>query len=121
MTSDAGALLLGAADRAINLVDRFAGCFRCAATIKVRTRIASPKFAPERIFIFSCQVTRCRASRNCPFRHGSPMAARAGTVKVGCRIDLQVGSEVDRPHLDGDEHDATLGPSGWTLGLQTCG
>jgi Transposase DDE domain group 1 len=27
MTSDAGALLLGATDRAIRLVDRFAGCF----------------------------------------------------------------------------------------------
>jgi hypothetical protein len=28
MTSDAGALLLGLADRAVNLVARFAGCFR---------------------------------------------------------------------------------------------
>src|SRR6516165_7449888 len=28
VTSDAGALLLGAADRAIDLVDRFANCFR---------------------------------------------------------------------------------------------
>ena len=28
ITSDAGALLLGAADRAIGLVERFAGCFR---------------------------------------------------------------------------------------------
>ena len=27
MTSDAGALLLGASDRAIGLVDRFAACF----------------------------------------------------------------------------------------------
>ena len=27
ITSDAGALLLGATDRAIGLVDRFAGCF----------------------------------------------------------------------------------------------
>jgi len=27
MTSDAGALLLGAADRAVRLIDRFAGCF----------------------------------------------------------------------------------------------
>ena len=27
MTSDAGALLLGATDRAIGLVDRFSGCF----------------------------------------------------------------------------------------------
>ncbi len=49
------------------------------------------------------------------------MAARAGAVKVGRRIDLEAGAEVDRPHLDGDEHDATLGPSGWTLGLQTYG
>ncbi len=28
MTSDAGAMLLGASDRAIRLVDRFAGCFK---------------------------------------------------------------------------------------------
>jgi hypothetical protein len=28
MTSDAGALLLGATDRAIGLIDRFAACFR---------------------------------------------------------------------------------------------
>jgi hypothetical protein len=28
ITSDAGALLLGAADRAIRLIDRFAACFR---------------------------------------------------------------------------------------------
>ena len=27
ITSDAGALLLGAADRTIGLIDRFAGCF----------------------------------------------------------------------------------------------
>ena len=27
MTSDAGALLLGAADRAVGLIDRFAACF----------------------------------------------------------------------------------------------
>ena len=28
MTSDAGGLLLGSTDRAVGLVDRFAGCFR---------------------------------------------------------------------------------------------
>src|SRR5436853_5658091 len=32
MTSDAGALLLGATDRAIRLVERFAGCFRDSRT-----------------------------------------------------------------------------------------
>jgi len=30
MTSDAGALLLGATDRVIRMIDRFAGCFRDA-------------------------------------------------------------------------------------------
>lgn len=37
ITSDAGALLLGAADRAVGLMDRFAGCFtddRCQALIE---------------------------------------------------------------------------------------
>jgi hypothetical protein len=42
------------------------------------------------------------------------MAARAGAVKVGRRADLKAGTDVDRPHLDGDEHDATLEPAGWT-------
>ena len=49
MTSDAGALLLGAADRAIGLVDRFAGCFvdyRCAELIEheVRTLVGQRVF-----------------------------------------------------------------------------
>ena len=42
VTSDAGALLLGAADRAINLVGRFAGCFhdeRRAASLPASTAI----------------------------------------------------------------------------------
>lgn len=49
MTSDAGALLLGAADRVIGLVDRFAGCFtdrRCAELIEheVRTLVGQRVF-----------------------------------------------------------------------------
>ena len=49
MTSDAGALLLGAADRAIGLVDRFAGCFvdyRSAELIEheVRTLVGQRVF-----------------------------------------------------------------------------
>ena len=49
ITSDAGALLLGAADRAIGLMDRFAGCFtdrRCAALIEheVRTLVGQRVF-----------------------------------------------------------------------------
>lgn len=49
ITSDAGALLLGATDRAIGLVDRFAGCFtdhRCAELIEheVRTLVGQRVF-----------------------------------------------------------------------------
>ena len=49
ITSDAGALLLGAAERAIGLMDRFAGCFtdrRCAALIEheVRTLVGQRVF-----------------------------------------------------------------------------
>src|SRR3954464_11836925 len=49
VTSDAGALLLGATDRAITLVDRFASCFcdgRLAASVRhtVRTLVAQRVF-----------------------------------------------------------------------------
>ena len=63
----------------------------CGATMKVRTRIASLDFAPEGFLRFFIQVSRCRASRSCPFRDGSPMAARADAVKVGRRSDLDAG------------------------------
>jgi hypothetical protein len=65
------------------------------------------------------QVSRCRASRSCSFRHGGPTAARADAVKVGRRADLEAGAAGDRPHLDGVEHDAMLEPSQdgtWTSG-----
>src|ERR1035438_1458451 len=50
ITSDGGALLLGAADRAIGLVERFAGCFRdvrCQDLIEheVRTLVGQRVFA----------------------------------------------------------------------------
>jgi len=49
ITTDAGALLLGATDRAVGLVDRFAGCFtdrRCAELIEheVRTLVGQRVF-----------------------------------------------------------------------------
>ena len=38
VTSDAGALLLGATDRAIKMMDRFAGCFHDERRISSSTR-----------------------------------------------------------------------------------
>jgi len=43
ITSDAGAMLLGATDRAIGLMDRFAGCFRdfgCPGLIAPRIQLS---------------------------------------------------------------------------------
>jgi len=50
ITSDAGGLILGSTDRAVGLVDRFAGCFRDGRTPgliehSVRTLIAQRVFA----------------------------------------------------------------------------
>jgi hypothetical protein len=43
VTSDAGALLLGATDRAIGLVDRLAGCFRDARKAeRIEHEVATP-------------------------------------------------------------------------------
>src|SRR3954451_14010350 len=49
LTSDAGALLLGASDRAINLIGRFAACFRDGRRSdlvehEVRTRVGQRVF-----------------------------------------------------------------------------
>jgi hypothetical protein len=41
ITSDAGALLLGAADRAIRLIDRFAGCFSDSRAAAGRAEVAA--------------------------------------------------------------------------------
>jgi len=86
----------------------------CSATVWMRTRIASLNLVPEAFLCFLRQVTRCRASRGCSLRLGSALAARADAVKVGRRAELDAGSSVDRPHLDGGEHDAMLGPAGGT-------
>src|SRR4051794_26391829 len=51
VTSDAGALLLGATDRAIRLVDRFASCFRdgrhpAFVTHRVRSLVGAAHLRP---------------------------------------------------------------------------
>src|ERR1700730_3053071 len=45
----------------------------------------------------------------------SPMSSRAGAVKVGRRTNLVACSALARPHLDGFEHDGTLGAIGMTI------
>jgi hypothetical protein len=49
-------------------------------------------------------------------------SARAGAVKVGRRTNLAACSALARPHLDGFEHDGTLGAIGMTIrGEPACG
>jgi hypothetical protein len=49
MTSDAGALLLGAADRAIGLIERFAGCFKDHRAAELIEH-AVPTLVGQRVF-----------------------------------------------------------------------
>src|SRR6266853_3293464 len=53
-----------------------------------------------------------------PFLRPDPRFARpsrAGAVKVGRRTNLVACSALARPHLDGFEHDGTLGAIGMTI------
>jgi hypothetical protein len=79
MTSDAGALLLGAADRAIRLVDRFAGCFtdsRAAGLIEheVRTLVGQR--------VFGIALGYEDLNDHDQLRHDPLMAVLAGKLKA---------------------------------------
>ena len=68
MTSDAGALLLSATDRAIDLVGRFAGCFadhRAAELIEheVRTLVGSASTASRSAMRICSITTSCATTR----------------------------------------------------------
>ena len=52
---------------------------------------------------------------SCPLRLGGLLASGGAAVKVGRRDARDTGSNAARPHLDGGEPDATLGPAGSSL------
>jgi hypothetical protein len=72
MTSDAGALLLGATDRAIGLVERFAGCFsdhRAADLVEHTVPHGAPRIVakvktPLEISIMRRSLPRCWRMRS---------------------------------------------------------
>jgi hypothetical protein len=86
ITSDAGALLLGAADRATGLVRRFAACFRDAqAPARVEHEIAT--LVGQRVFGIAlgtrtwstttgCGTTRCWPCSPASWRRGARAARR---------------------------------------------
>jgi hypothetical protein len=79
MTSDAGALLLGRADRVIKLVERFAGCFRdfrCEELIEhqVKTLVG------QRVFAMALGYEDL--SDHDELRHDPAMAVLAGKLKA---------------------------------------
>jgi hypothetical protein len=83
ITSDAGALLLGAADRAIGLIDRFAACFhdeRCPELIEhtVATLVG------QRVFGIALGYE--------DLNDGSPDAWRIGDQAVSMRLDIEMGA-----------------------------
>ena len=79
-TSDAGALLLGAADRAIGLVDRFATCFADARTAGlVEHRVAT--LIGQRVFGIALGYED--VSDHDQLRHDPVMAVLAGKLAAG--------------------------------------
>lgn len=78
----------------------------------MRTRIASLKIVPE-VFCLSF-VVKCRDAAHRAVVH-SCMAAcrrRAQTKsRLAIALTFEAGAAVNRPHLDGVEHDAMLEPS----------
>ena len=84
ITTNAGALLLGATDRAINLISRFAACFRDARSAeriehKVATlvgqRISASRSGMRTSSIMtSSATTRCWRSSPASLRPGAPTA-----------------------------------------------
>jgi len=80
ITSDAGALLLGAADRAIGLVDRFATCFADARTAGlVEHRVAT--LIGQRVFGIALGYED--VSDHDQLRHDPVMAVLAGKLAAG--------------------------------------
>ena len=77
VTSDAGALLLGATDRAIRLIDRFAGCFRTAD----RRRTSSMRWRRWSASAYSASpsVTRILIDHD-QLRHDPVLATLAGKL-----------------------------------------
>jgi hypothetical protein len=87
MTSDAGALLLGATDRAIRLVERFAGCFadgRAQALVEhsiaamVSQRVLGIALGYEDLIDhISCATTRCWRPSPASSRRAAATARRS--------------------------------------------
>lgn len=79
MTSDAGALLLGATDRAIRLVDRFAGCFT-DARVKGLIEHEVPTLVGQRIFGIALGYEDLNDHDH--LRHDPVLAVLAGKLKA---------------------------------------
>ena len=102
MTSDAGALLLGATDRAVGFVDRIAGCFRDARKAdliehRVRTLVG------QRIFAIALGYEDLIDHDE--LRHDPVMAVLAGKLRAGRQACGPVAgkSTLNRLELSGEE------------------
>src|SRR6476659_3006348 len=93
VTSDAGALLLGAVNRAIGLVGRLAGCFAFAD----RTSAATMRANQLRLWFASFAYVLLEALRRIGLRHTQFATATCGTNRVKLlKIGAQVRTSVRR-------------------------
>ena len=69
---------------------------------------------PAHLYLSSVSLFDLEARFFVPTR-ALPMSPRAEAVKVGRRTNLTACPAVARPHLDGFEHDGTLGAVGMAI------
>ena len=108
LTSDAGALLLGATDRAIGLIGRFAGCFRDGRRAEyVEHRVAA--LVGQRVFGIALGYED--VNDHDELRHDPVMAALAGKLKArGADCAPVAGkSTLNRLELSRDDVDFIFG------------
>ena len=91
ITSDAGALLLGAADRAIGLVERFAGCFAMCASGADRAR--SKTLVGQRVFAIALGYEDLNDHDE--LRHDPVMAVLAGKLCARRKDCAPVAGKID--------------------------
>src|SRR5947207_8167978 len=95
VTSDAGALLLGAADRAINLVGRFAGCFHDERRPEyVEHEVAT--LVGQRVFAIALGYEDLNDHDE--LRHDPMMAVLAGKLAARREDGAPVAGKFDRRH-----------------------
>src|ERR1700728_1892799 len=104
ITSDAGALLLGATDQALGLVDRLASCFRDARRPELIEHSVATLIGQR---VFGIALGYGDLNDHDEFRHDPLMAVLAGKIRSPARRLCASGGQIDLNRLELSREAAT--------------